>query len=351
MGALRLPTGQWVDRLAVFAFAVILVVTLARVAATYTVFSHTVDEPAHVYAGQRFLAQGRAEIDLVHPPLARLAVALVPTLVASRYAEACALELCTGSRYWHMLIAARLGVLTFLALLLTTTWLWGWRIGGPAVATIAVTLLANLPPVLAHAGLATTDIPGAATLMLALFGFTLWLERPTTGHAVALGVAASLAIGTKLSAVLFLPAGAVALAIVQSLDSRSRPHLNLQVVRQFVLGSLVCVVGLWAIYGFTLNPIVGLRGVIAEGPAILRVSAFPLVELARGVELLAAENEAPGPSYFMGEIASQGWWYFFPVMIAVKTPLPFLIMLAYGLIVALRRRHKAALAVACRSPA
>jgi hypothetical protein len=33
----------------------------------------------------------------------------------------------------------------------------------------------------------------------------------------------------------------------------------------------------------------------------------------------------------LGEVRSQGWWYFFPVVLAVKTPLPFLLLALLGI--------------------
>lgn len=156
-------------------FAALLAVTLWRVASTYEVFSHTVDEPAHIAAGMQFFQNGRVEGDLVQAPLARLFVAAGPYLLALDETRGCRIDReekmmqCAGERYWRTLAAARLGTLPFLGLLLTVVWRWGTRLAGPAEGLIAAALLANTPPVLAHAGLATTDIAAAATMVLALF--------------------------------------------------------------------------------------------------------------------------------------------------------------------------------------
>ena len=53
---------------------------------------------------------------------------------------------------------------------------------------------------------------------------------------------------------------------------------------------------------------------------------------------LLAEG-AVKPDFLLGEVATGGWWYYFPVALAVKTPLPLLIFLVAGL-AALWRRHE-----------
>ena len=61
---------------------------------------------------------------------------------------------------------------------------------------------------------------------------------------------------------------------------------------------------------------------------------FPAPALFQGLGQLAAKNRAGHKSYLLGEVRTTGWWYFFPVALAVKTPFPFLLLLAAGLVVA-----------------
>ena len=62
------------------------------------------------------------------------------------------------------------------------------------------------PMILAHGGLATTDLAFAATLTLVLFLFLRYATTPGRMVAAATGVAFALPLLTKLSALLFLPA-------------------------------------------------------------------------------------------------------------------------------------------------
>src|SRR5947209_12222890 len=61
----------------------ILLATI-RIAATYTVFNHTADEPAHVACGMEWLDRGVYRWEAQHPPLARVAAALGPYLLGVR---------------------------------------------------------------------------------------------------------------------------------------------------------------------------------------------------------------------------------------------------------------------------
>src|ERR1700728_1658422 len=63
--------------------ALILLGTI-RIVATYTVFSHTFDEPAHLACGMEWLDRGVSRWGPQHPPLARVAAAMVPYLMGVR---------------------------------------------------------------------------------------------------------------------------------------------------------------------------------------------------------------------------------------------------------------------------
>jgi hypothetical protein len=41
----------------------------------------------------------------------------------------------------------------------------------------------------------------------------------------------------------------------------------------------------------------------------------------------------------LGQRSETGWWYFFPVVLGVKTPLAFLALLSAGIVLVVRRRH------------
>jgi hypothetical protein len=70
---------------------------------------------------------------------------------------------------------------------------------------------------------------------------------------------------------------------------------------------------------------------------LAQAPVLPAPALFQGLGQLAAKNRAGHKSYLLGEVRTTGWWYFFPVALAVKTPIAFLLLVAVGL--AVTRAH------------
>ncbi|MFI4978740.1 MAG: ArnT family glycosyltransferase, partial [Nevskiales bacterium] len=171
-----------------------------RIVATYSVFSHTADEPAHIAAGMEWLDQGKYRYEPLHPPLARIATALGPYLdgrvsqhLPDMWPEGLAI-LGQGADYDRTLTLARLGILPFFWLACLVVYVWGRHYFGEPVACTAVLIFSMLPSILAHAGLATTDMPLTATVSAAFLLAALWAEKPTPGRSLGLGLATGLAV-------------------------------------------------------------------------------------------------------------------------------------------------------------
>lgn len=339
----------------------------ARVAGTYFTLNQTFDEPWHLAIGMAHLQFGAYEYEHKHPPLARDLVALGPYLAGVRsagllnlgatglnalYEEGNAL-LHQDGRYWRNLTLARLGTLPFLIWAIVVAFLWGRRWFSPAAGWWAAALLASTPPILAHAGLATNDMACAATVAAALYQFLRWIEEPGWKRAAWLGVAAAFALLAKLSSIGFLGAclmaGAVCLA-----------RAGCPLVRRRLAGlALACAIAFalnWAYYGFTIKTLASAWGPHPRIDAILAARPWlqpvwraatsvplPLTELITGVRDLNRHNNEGFDSYLLGEYRRTGWWYFFPVVLAVKTPLGLLLVGAAGWIAILARARLAPL--------
>jgi len=332
--------------------AACIAIGVARIVSTYHVFNQTWDEPAHVAAGMEWLDRGRYTYEPLHPPLARVLVALGPRLAGIRSAgqanvwlEGNAI-LYAGRRYDRNLALARLGVLPFFVLATLVVFAWARRIGGAAAAVAAVLLFTTLPPVLAHAGIATTDMAVTATIALAALCLVRWLERPTRGRSLVLGLTLGLAILSKLSALLFLPATALAIALCRRGEGRqkSAPNAGPSRTTRLRLTYAAALLTIWAGYRFAVGPLTAPDA--GPPPAastawpsldrLARAKVFPAPALFEGLGELAAKNRAGHKSYLLGEVRTTGWWYFFPVALAVKTPLPFLLLTGIGLVAAWR---------------
>jgi hypothetical protein len=329
--------------------AACLAIGIARIVSTYHVFNQTWDEPAHVGAGMQWLDRGLYTYEPLHPPLGRVMAALGPRLAGIRSAghDNVWLEgnsiLYAGGRYDRNLALARLGVLPFFLLAGIVVFAWARQVGGAGAAVFAVLLFTTLPPVLAHAGIATTDIAVTATVTLAAYCLTLWLDRPTSMRSLAVGLTFGLALLSKFSALLFLPAAAVAIALCRRGDSRTAetsPAPNRAVRLRLTYAAALLTV--WAGYRFAVGPLVmpdartspAIPTATSALDRLARANVFPAPALFEGLGQLVAKNRAGHKSYLLGEVRTTGWWYFFPVTLAVKTPLPFLLLTGAGVVAA-----------------
>jgi len=340
--------------------ALLVAVGVARIVLTYAVFNQAYDEPAHIGSGMEWLDRGTYTYEVQHPPLARVAVALGPYLAGARshhqqnlWMEGNAIlyggaggrtgshggaQVRAGSyesgAYLRTLAVARMGVLPFFLLAALAVWLWTRHLFGTRAAAAAVALFTTLPPVLAHAGLATTDMPVAAALTLALYAFTRYLARPSLARGALLGGAVALAVLCKLSALVFIPACGGAILATWWLAERWRARARgadlrpklVRLARPLPAAAAIALLLTWAAYRFSTGRVYGV-------PVL-----FP--ELFLGMREVAAHNSEGHAAYLMGEVRRTGWWYFFPVALAVKTPLPFLALALGGAAVAVRRAYR-----------
>jgi hypothetical protein len=186
------------------------------------------DEPAHIAAGLSYLATGEFTANPQHPPLLKEMSALSLMLAGVRWPDSAeARELMSGGRdhlAWpvgNAIIAAngpdkvmlwsRLPFILLAALLGIVLYAWGREMVGPAAALGALFLYALDPTVLAHSYLVTTDAGLAAFTMLFLWALWSYVRHPSLKRVLLCGLALGTVLGTKFSAILLLPAGAVLL--------------------------------------------------------------------------------------------------------------------------------------------
>jgi Dolichyl-phosphate-mannose-protein mannosyltransferase len=336
--------------------AALIAIACAFAISTYPTFGHTWDEPEHIAAGMQLVDRGIYTYDVQHPPLGRVAMAIGPYLAGARSfgepgpsgeQEGRDLLYRTG-HYERILTLARLGTIPFFLALFAAVWFWTRRWFEPTTAAIAVFFVAATPPLIGHAALAALDIPGAGTLLLAMYFILRFIEEPRRWSAVLAGVTSGLAIATKLSAVPFL-----LLVVPLWLIAARFSEPTLRFTRRFwalcalFIGTALLTTMLT--YGFkterltdathrpnaALDYIFGERGTLhdisydiaAHVPLPVGASG-----LALSVKALQEHNNEGHRSYFMGELRDGGWWDFYLVALAVKTPLPLLLLGLGGLI-------------------
>jgi hypothetical protein len=324
------------------ALAVLLIlVAVFRITATYYELNHTMDEPSHIACGLEWLTQHTYNYMPEQPPLSRVAAAIGASIAGAHNVSKQDLSsknpliLYESPSYWRTLASARAAELPFFILASVVVWLWARQLHGPAPAVAAVFLFTTLPPVLGHAGLATTDMALAATTLAALYAYSRWLDNGNIGTTLLLAFAIAAGVLSKFTFLLFFP---VCAAVILALHLKRPFHGGTALSRllQTCMALSIAAVTIWAGYRFRITAIPtneGRTGFIQYLPKPIQASILrqpsilvPAGELYQGLVDARTHNFNGHYAYLLGRISVKGWWYFFPVVLAYKTPIAFLFL-------------------------
>jgi 4-amino-4-deoxy-L-arabinose transferase-like glycosyltransferase len=344
------------------ALALVILAACFLAAGSWRVYSNTWDEPEHLAAGVQLLDRGLYQYDTEHPPLGRVFLALGPYLAGARSfgtpppegtQEGLDILYCCG-HYNLYLTLARLGALPFLGLLLWSTWLWARRLFvAPAAALVAVVLLASVPAVLGNGALASLDVAAAATILLALYALQRWIVSARLADAVLFGLASGVALSTKFSSVPFVGLGLLTLALAHAATrwhpgapaepgtSAARRLSGLLLAGVVALAAVFLVYaprasdpgGIAARFNWAVSYLTARPGMDHQLGVLLGHLMLPreLKDLVNGVVAVKAHNDTGHLSYLLGQLSMTGWWYFYLVALAVKTPIPLLVAGSCGI--------------------
>jgi len=335
-------------------FCMLAGIGVARIVSTYKVFSQTTDEPAHLITGMEWLQRGTYKFEPLHPPLARVAIAVGPYVSGLRLTNQYGMweegnRILLDGSYQHNLRLARLGVLPFFLLATILVWFWTRSRYGESPALLATLLFTTTPVVLAHSGLATTDMAVTSTLAGALLAFVALLDRPTYLGCVVFGSTVGIAALSKFSALVFLPACAAGLLVWRWMLARNKnvnatPH-RFRWAKGISLAALLMFLLIWGGYRFslgsvtteaarphpTLDHIFGTRGTLHNWSyAVAESRSVPAPAFLQGLAEIRQKNANGARAYLFGHVRKTGWWYFFPVALAVKTTIALLALVGIG---------------------
>ena len=327
----------------------LILVTLIRVAVTLRTFSVTVDESTHIGAGLELYQNHTYRLHPQNPPLPRVIFAAIPYAIGMRidlHREIFSKLLSvfftdTGGKYEKKLFAARVGNLLFLALACVAMWMLARETLGERGPFVALLLFITQPIVLGYSGLATHDIAAAAMTGLSLVAFLRWLRMRGVRSASLVGVAYGVSVLCKFSCIAFVPAACAVIYAVRLIDRRA----TLARVYTLLVAIPVTAVVIWAGYGFSVRPVTELGAFAGSfGPQVTAVmqhldprTPLPAPDFFIGIGTLQNER-GTFMQYLFGRISREGWWWYFPAAIALKTPIPFLLLIVFGAAVTWREK-------------
>ena len=297
-----------------------IALAMVLIASTWTIFSATTDEPIHLSAGLELLANHQYTLQPWNPPLPRVVFAFVPWRLGLQYdprlnlIDQLKVVFHHGGRYTRNLAIARAGNLLFFLIAAIATWLWARREMGNLGGFIATLLFALQPTILGHSGVVTHDAPGTAGVAVAILAFTRWLEHPTIGRAAAFGAAYGFSIACKFSSIPYVPAACLAIYLVRIMRDAEARRAWRKALIAFPVASIVCLLVIWASYAGSLRAFID------------------------GIQGLMAVNSEGHLAYLFGKVSMSGWWWYFPVALALKTTIAVLLLVVLGFVFARRER-------------
>jgi hypothetical protein len=320
----------------------------------------TIDELVYIASGYRHLTALDFRSNPEQPPLAKMwgAVGLLPMhpdVPAWRPGD----EWGFAYRFVHeandagrVIASARAPAILVTVGLAVLLYGWARRSAGAAAGVIALALAAFHPSLVAHGHLLTTDVPGAFTMVLASFAFWRWSEAPGLRRALAVALAVGVAVATRLTGWLLLPAFTLLVFHLVARTARTeRPALWREVAKLAAAIAIGAPLLVWAAYGFRYAAWPGETVAQAPGPWLGRTGrAIAAMQRSRvlpeayleGARFVAEHNTIGHPTYLLGKVSTTGWPHYYLVAFAVKNTPGFLLALGFAVAAAVAARRKKA---------
>ncbi|HXC53540.1 MAG TPA: glycosyltransferase family 39 protein [Candidatus Limnocylindrales bacterium] len=286
----------------------------------------TPDEFVYVPAGYYHLTTGDLTFDTTNPPLLKMLMA-APLLAMDVRIDTSpkARDNSTGwgawifgtsfmelnrERYLDAFFRARLVIVALGLVLGVLVFARARELLSPAGALAALLVYGTMPPVIAHASVATLDVGVSLALFAALIAAARFARSKAVVWALATGAAFGFGFAIKGTAALFAP-------LVPILVAAEWDDWNADGIRRFVIGGASMLAAAWL--------------------AILvsyRFSGFPLpAPLVEGIRFqIAASSSGEFPAFLFGSWSQKGWWYYYLVALVLKTPIASLVLFVAGIV-------------------
>ncbi len=287
-------------------------------------FSVAMDEQIHLPAGFVHLQTKEIEFRKSNAPFIGMLSALPGFLFFKPEIETQDPQI-LGNNFWdfgnkflfsnnadRLVFSGRMAIAGLSVLLAFYVFKWSQGLFGARAGLFSLFLFILIPIVVGHSSLISTDVGLAVFFFISSYYFWRSLKENKLKDKIFAGVFMGLALGSKFSAVLLVP---IFLAFLLLFLFKEHGRNFKKMASKFAVGALpVFIIGfliLWAIYFF---------------PADLSF-------YSGGLNLIYAEDANPDyPVYLNSDFKKGGWWYYFLEGFAIKTPIPFLIFLAWSLI-------------------
>lgn len=316
--------------------------------------SVTVDEFAHLPAGLYYLKTKQFDIYHHNPPLVKTLAALpllfspahLPEDIKGRWAFGYAFMMQNTKRYQQLFQAGRTVILMMGVVLALLIFLFAERVFGTKPALLSLFVMAVSPNMLAHANLVTTDVGCALGIFATLFALWEFFQRPSGKMLCICGIVFGMAQLTKFSALVLIPALPLLMGVHWLYGKRNITPVRMLACFAAILTIGIAVINAGYLFKGSFDPIgtYSFRSSFFSSLQRALPSESPLPfprDYLEGLDAQKYESDvSPVPVYLLGRLSSKGWWYYYPIALMVKTPLPVLILFGWLVGIVFHRRMK-----------
>jgi len=208
-----------------------------------------------------------------------------------------------------LLIASRLMTLLLSLLLGWYVYRFSADLYGEKSGILSLALFVFNPSMLAFSGLIVPDMPLTVFSFIALYYVWQSLKRHGLGSSIAAGIFIGLALLSKFTAVLLIP-----LVLISFLAAMYNQKRNL--VPRLLLVLAVALLVLLMGYGFDLKP------------------------YYEGIEFQVDKSRVGQAVFLMGQHSDHGWWYFYPLVFLIKTPIAVTVLFVSAIAMMIARKRQ-----------
>ncbi len=347
------------------------------------------DERAHIPAGYGYVHNLDYRLNPEHPPLVK-ALAMLPVLFlnptfptqSAAWRNEVNAEWTVGTEFLYqsgndanaIIRTARVFPILLTLLLILFTYLLARGVMGNLWALLPAALVGLSPNFLAHGHYVTTDVGAAFGIVFATYFFLKFVDAPSRKHLWHAGLAFGVAQLTKFSAPFLVPLFIFLAAVLWLRDFIAHRRTTVRRARTFfasalrwawrlilifAIGYAVIVYPVYFLFTFhypvpkqaadTASILASFAGgptpagarchfmrcladadIWMAGNPLLR----PLAEYMLGILMVFQRVAGGNTIYFLGHVANNGGWIYFPLLFLVKEPLPTLAIVLVALALA-----------------
>ena len=335
------------------------------------------DETAHISASYSYVAFGDMRLNPEHPPLIKDLAGLPLLFLDINFDREKEFWTTDINGQWkagnHILYEAgnnpdkiiffsRLPIILLSIALGWFIFFWGKKLAGVSAGLLALSLYALSPNILGHSHFVTTDIGIAAFLTFSFYFFLKFIKEPSWKNVFWGGIFLGLLQLAKFSAVLAFPIFGLVIVIYPLLKVKRRKDIGTFSFKMKNLGNYlgkgivafaISLLLVWVVYA--LNTINMPEEKLAQTVEFyfpssdtnikntltnqtLTTLAFnpitkSLSEYFLGIAMVFKRVSGGNSAYYFGEVSSQAFASYFPVVYLMKTPFPTLILILSALII------------------